>query len=120
VKRERLRDAPQLYPLPQQQRSLPVKGKKVMIESEAYQLLERYGIAVADYRVVRSIDETILAAEELGYPVVLKAQHPELVHKTDAGAVVLNIRDATELRTSRISRSAYGQLRCGGYSGRSP
>jgi acyl-CoA synthetase (NDP forming) len=98
VKRERLRDAPQLYPLPQQQRSLPVKGKKVMIEWEAYQLLERYGIAVADYRVVRGIDETISAAEELGYPVVLKAQHPELVHKTDAGAVVLNIRDATELR----------------------
>jgi acetyltransferase len=98
VKRERLRDAPQLYPLPQPQRSLPIKGKKVMIEWEAYQLLERYGIAVADYRVVRGIDETISAAEELGYPVVLKAQHPELVHKTDAGAVVLNIRDATELR----------------------
>jgi acetyltransferase len=98
VKRERLRDAPQLYPLPQQQRSLPVNGKKVMIESEAYQLLEQYRIAVADYRVVRSIDEAISAAEGLGYPVVLKAQHPELVHKTDAGAVVLNIRDATELR----------------------
>jgi acyl-CoA synthetase (NDP forming) len=47
---------------------------------------------------VRGIDEMISAAEELGYPVVLKAQHPELIHKTDAGAVVLNIRDATELR----------------------
>jgi acyl-CoA synthetase (NDP forming) len=96
VKREKLRDMPQLYPLPQ--RSLPVEGKKVMIEWEAYQLLERYGIAVADYRVVRSVDEAISAADEIGYPVVLKAQHPELIHKTDAGAVVLNIRDATELR----------------------
>jgi len=98
VKKERLRDAPKLYTLPQPQRSLPDKGKKVMIESEAYQVLERYGVAVADYRVVRSIDEAISAAEELGYPVVLKAQHPELIHKTDAGAVVLNIKDATQLR----------------------
>jgi acyl-CoA synthetase (NDP forming) len=115
---------------------LPVKGKKVMIEWEAYQLLERYGIAVADYRVVRGIDETISAAEELGYPVVLKAQHPELVHKTDAGAVVLNIRDATELRhaadtirrnlLSRKGLEPQGYLvqrmvnSGGGYSGRSP
>ena len=46
------------------------------------------------------MDESIAAAEAIGYPVVLKADAPGLTHKTDAGGVVLDVRDAAGVRAA--------------------
>ncbi|MCS7094445.1 MAG: acetate--CoA ligase family protein [Thaumarchaeota archaeon] len=97
-KRKRLASAPRLTPLPPARSEPPVLGREVLLESEAYPILKRYGISVADYRIETNYDELEDAAEEIGFPVVLKAQHQRLIHKTDAGAVALNISDASELR----------------------
>jgi acetate---CoA ligase (ADP-forming) len=48
--------------------------------------------------VAQSVDEAVSAAGSLGYPVVLKVESPDLPHKTEAGVVQLNLRDADEVR----------------------
>lgn len=98
IKRQRLEKAPPLYPLPDAKTRSRVNGRGVLLESETYPILKSYGISVADYRTATSEDEVVDAAENLGYPVVLKAQHPRLVHKTEAGAVALNVSDSKQLR----------------------
>ena len=63
-------------------------------------LLGAYGVPLAAERRVSSADEALAAAEELGYPVVLKGEAPTLLHKSDAGAVVVGLRDAHSLRAA--------------------
>jgi len=54
-------------------------------------ILSAYGIPLLGSRTVRSAVEAMAAADELGYPVVLKAADPQLVHKSDIGAVYLGL-----------------------------
>jgi acyl-CoA synthetase (NDP forming)/GNAT superfamily N-acetyltransferase len=61
----------------------------------AAELLACYGIPVVPAAVARGLDEAVAAAARMGYPVVLKAAEPALVHKTDVGAVRLGLTDAT-------------------------
>jgi acyl-CoA synthetase (NDP forming) len=63
-------------------------------------LLRTAGVAVAGTRVVRSADEAVAAATEIGFPVVLKAIGPALLHKTEAGAVKLRLASADEVRAA--------------------
>ncbi len=72
--------------------------------SDAVQLLASYRIPMVATRTVTSLDAVLAAAEELGGHVVLKAEVDGLVHKTDAGAVKLDLRTAEEVT------EAYGQL----------
>lgn len=62
-------------------------------------LLEAAGIIVPAGRLVQDADQAVAAAEEIGFPVVLKAQAASLVHKTEAGGVVLNLKNAASVRT---------------------
>jgi len=67
-------------------------------------LLRCYGIPLAELTPVGSEDEAVSAFEAAAGPVVLKADVPGLVHKTDAGAVLLDLRTEAEVR------AAYGKL----------
>jgi acetyltransferase len=73
------------------------EGRTRLLEMEALDLLKAYGFRIVRTRLVKDEEEAVRAAEEIGYPVVLKAVHPEIVHKTDYGAVVLDIRNRDEL-----------------------
>jgi len=61
---------------------------------EIAQLLAIAGVPVVAHRTVQDAAAAVAAADELGYPVVLKAIAPTLVHKTDAGGVALGLPDA--------------------------
>ncbi len=76
------------------------EGRTLLPVPQALQVLEAYGIPVAPYRVVSSADEAAAAASELGYPVVLKAVAPGLSHKTEAGAVALDLDEARAVRVA--------------------
>ena len=65
---------------------------------EGYDLLTCYGIAVARCRTAGSVDECLAAADDIGYPVVLKIDAETIVHKTESGGVVLDVRDRDSLR----------------------
>ena len=68
---------------------------KVLDEAESKSLLARFGVPTPPARVVRTAEEAVAAAEELGFPVVVKALG--VAHKTDVGGVRLNLRSADEV-----------------------
>lgn len=65
--------------------------KRLLPEYEGYQILKLHGIPVPDYLFVASHDEALMAAERIGYPVVVKVVSPQVIHKSDAGGVALNL-----------------------------
>jgi succinyl-CoA synthetase beta subunit len=67
-------------------------------------LLSLYDIPVTRETLSRSADEAVSAAADLGFPVVLKACSPELMHKSERGCIELN------LRSERDVREAYGRI----------
>lgn len=75
-----------------------VKATGVVPEYRAKEVLAELGVAMPKGRFARTLDEAVIAADAVGYPVVLKAQAAELSHKSDAGGVVLNLADANALR----------------------
>jgi acetyl-CoA synthetase len=72
----------------------------VLPESRAKAVLAAIGVPVVPERLVPDGEAAAAAAEALGYPVVLKAESPDLPHKTEAGAVLLNLRDGAALRAA--------------------
>ena len=64
------------------------------------ELLRDYGIAAARTRTADSEAGALAAATEIGYPVVLKTGEPGIAHKSDAGGVVLGVRDPDALRAA--------------------
>ncbi len=75
-------------------------------EFESLQLLSEFGIDTVRELPASSIDETVAAAREIGFPVVLKSAQPGLLHKTEAGGVVLDIGDEASLRAAFEAMSA--------------
>ena len=73
------------------------EGRARLLPEEAEALLKAYGIPFAPSVYAGSRAEAIDAGHTLGYPVVLKAAAPGLVHKTDAGGVKADLRNADEL-----------------------
>lgn len=61
-------------------------------------LLEHVGVSVVATEWVDDVDRAVAAAERLGYPVVLKAGDPTIVHKADVGGVRLGLRSADDVR----------------------
>jgi acyl-CoA synthetase (NDP forming) len=73
---------------------------KTLTEHEAKKLLSRYGIPVTEEDIAKSPEEAVQIANRIGYPVVLKVASPQIIHKTDAGAIKLNIPNETKLITA--------------------
>ena len=69
-----------------------------LLETEARSLLQNYGIAAPKESVARSAAEAVEAAGAIGFPVVLKLLSREVQHKTEAGGVVLDLRDDDQVR----------------------
>ena len=74
-------------------------GREILSSKQVYNLLDVYGIPVADWRVVANVNEVEKAATEIGFPVVIKADAESLVHKSDIGGVAINLKNADEVRT---------------------
>lgn len=73
-------------------------GRERLLEHEALEVLEAYGIPTVTHRVAADVEGTVTAAGEVGYPVVLKLLSEDVVHKSEAGAVRLDLGDEEELR----------------------
>jgi acyl-CoA synthetase (NDP forming) len=71
-----------------------------LTEREAKAVLAAYGIPVVSERLTRSAEEAVRAAQELGLPVALKVESPDLPHKTEAGVIRLGVRSAAEVQAA--------------------
>jgi acetyltransferase len=69
-------------------------GRINLSADEVYGILDAYGIPVADWQMAANSAEAIKAAETIGFPVVVKADATEVVHKSDMGAVAVNVTDS--------------------------
>ncbi len=74
------------------------EDRNFLFEHEAKKLCGLYGMPVTKIKVVETEDEAVEAAGEIGYPIVLKIVSPQVLHKSDAGGVIVNIRDADGIR----------------------
>ena len=81
--------------------------RKQISFSEAKKLLERYNIKVSGEICRGNIESLSEAADRLGYPVVLKTSSEKIVHKSDIGAVIVNIENRKQLEEAleKINRN---------------
>ena len=68
-------------------------------ENTSKQLLAHYGLPIPLEQIAETLDETLAAAEKIGYPIALKTANGTL-HKTDAGGLHLNIHNSDFLRSA--------------------
>jgi len=85
-------------------------GRVLLTEYASKQLLDAYGIPTVDTRVAETADDAVAAAEDIGYPVVVKLHSTSITHKTDVGGVQLNLETAEAVRDAfeTIDRNVTG------------
>jgi acetyltransferase len=74
------------------------EGRQVLNEMESKALLAAFRIPIAQTVVARSPSEAMVLAEEIGLPVVMKIDSPQITHKTDSGGVRLNLHSLAAIR----------------------
>jgi acyl-CoA synthetase (NDP forming) len=74
--------------------------RKVLLEPEAKTICMEYNIPVTKFNVAKSEKEAAEMAEQTGYPVVLKIISPEIIHKSDAGGVIVNLKNFEEVKAA--------------------
>ncbi len=79
-------------------RKAAAENRELLTEAEAKKLLEYYNFPVVKTAVATTAEEATAMASQFGYPVVLKILSPQIIHKTDAGGVILDINSAAEVR----------------------
>ena len=73
-------------------------GRGALTEIEAKQVFKAYGLPVTDTQLAKSEDEAVALAKKVGFPVVMKIVSPDILHKSDAGGVKVNIKDENGAR----------------------
>ncbi|MDD4300380.1 MAG: acetate--CoA ligase family protein, partial [Methanomicrobium sp.] len=79
-------------------------AKWMLSEAEGYDFLKKYDVPVPEYCIVNSPDKAAEASEKIGFPVVLKIVSPQIIHKSDAGGVIVGIKNKEE------AKEAYQQI----------
>ncbi|MGB9960202.1 MAG: acetate--CoA ligase family protein [Candidatus Bathyarchaeales archaeon] len=80
--------------------SVMEEGRKILLENEAKTVCMEYGIPVTRFKLAKNEVETVEAAGGIGYPVVLKIVSPDIVHKSDVGGVMLNLKNSGEVQNA--------------------
>jgi len=78
--------------------------KRSLLETEAKELLKEYGIPIPDFKLIKSEEEITGLAKEINFPIVMKIVSPDIIHKTDAGGVKVEIKD------EKKAESAYQEI----------
>jgi acyl-CoA synthetase (NDP forming) len=73
------------------------KGETYMEFADVVDFLLAYRLPIIESVVARNVQESVIMAEAIGFPVVIKAVGKNLIHKSDVGGVVLNIKNVEEL-----------------------
>jgi len=74
-----------------------LEGRTVLLGPEARLVMKAYGLKVPESGFAQNVRQALAIANKIGYPVALKVVSPHILHKTDVGGVVLNIRSDYEL-----------------------
>jgi acetate---CoA ligase (ADP-forming) len=75
-------------------------GRRALTELEAKELFAAYGLPVTAAKLAKTENDAAVLAKEIGFPVVLKIVSPDILHKSDAGGVKVNLRDEEAVRAA--------------------
>jgi acetyltransferase len=88
------------------------EGRTLLTEDESKDLLAAYGIPITETVVAPTIEDAVVAAGRIGYPVVVKLYSHTITHKTDVGGVQLNLKDADAVRQAyEVIRTSVAEKR---------
>jgi acetyl coenzyme A synthetase (ADP forming)-like protein len=73
-------------------------GRDALTEIESKEVFALYGLPVTKTQLAKTEDEAVALASKVGYPIVMKIVSPEILHKSDAGGVKVNIKDEAGAR----------------------
>jgi len=93
-----LDESPPKRPIMAVLRNAVAESRELLTEDEAKKILRDYNFPVVRTSVANNPEEATNLASEIGYPVVLKILSPQIIHKTDAGGVILDLNSPTEVR----------------------
>ncbi len=87
---------------------MSVKATKMLSEADGYDLLRQFNVPAPAFEVVQTPDDAAKAATKIGYPVVMKIVSPQIIHKSDAGGVIVGIKTDAEAKEAfnKIVKSA--------------
>ncbi|MHA2423299.1 MAG: acetate--CoA ligase family protein [Candidatus Thorarchaeota archaeon] len=89
------------------------EGRTFVLEHEAKDIMKAYGIPIPDYGTAATADEAVTVSGEIGYPVVLKILSKDVLHKSDAGGVKLNLKNEEDVRKAfdeiMVNAKKYGE-----------
>lgn len=97
------------------------EGRTLLTEIESKVLLKQAGISIIDTKLATSKRDAIALSQHLGFPVVLKIVSPDIIHKSDAGGVKLDLRTVTQVSKAyddilKTIRSSYAKAKIHGIS----
>ena len=70
------------------------------MEEEGQEVLRAYGFPLPKSALAKTEDDAIKIAKKIGYPVVMKIASPQIIHKSDAGGVKVNLTNDNEIRVA--------------------
>ena len=73
------------------------ENRKALLETEAKTICTEYDIPVTKFNLAKNQKEATAQADQIGYPIVLKIVSPDIIHKSDAGGVILNLKTPAEV-----------------------
>jgi len=76
------------------------EGRTNLLEEEGLEILNTYGFPLPKNILAKTEDEAVEAANKIGYSVVMKIASPQIVHKSDAGGVKVNLTNDEEVRSA--------------------
>jgi len=77
--------------------SVKSDGRKSLVETEAREVLKGYSIPMSDFSLAESEDGAVRIADGMGYPVAMKIVSPDILHKSDADGVKLNMKNRDDV-----------------------
>jgi len=73
------------------------EGRRNLLETEAKAICTEYGIPVTKFKLAKNEAEAVKFADAVGYPVVLKIVSPDIIHKSDVGGVLVDLKNARDV-----------------------
>jgi len=74
------------------------EGRKSLLETEAKTICIEYGIPVTKFELSTSEEEAVEFADAIGFPTVLKIVSQDIIHKSDIGGVIVDLKDEADVR----------------------
>jgi acyl-CoA synthetase (NDP forming) len=76
------------------------ESRKALLETEAKTICIEYAIPVTKFQLAKNSREAAEFAEQIGYPVVLKIVSPDIIHKSEAGGVIVDLKNEAEVQNA--------------------